>query len=177
MSLEDNFSYIGHVAKSHGLDGQFSIKLDFSEQFCTVFTELSTIYIGSTTKKSIITNAFINNNIFLKTKIQEIQSREGVKSILQKKVYIKNGEHKKIDEALKKITELLTYKMVDKIKGEIGNVTKIDFNRPQPIIYVESSSNNIILIPFVKEFIVNINKKNKLINVDLPEGLLEICKN
>ena len=67
--------------------------------------------------------------------------------------------------------------MVDKIKGEIGNVTKIDFNRPQPIIYVESSSNNIILIPFVKEFIVNINKKNKLINVDLPEGLLEICKN
>ena len=176
MSLNDNFSYIGHVAKCHGLNGQFSIKIDFPQHLCAVFKELKSIYIGSKSNKSIVIDSFINNSIFLKTRINTIKSREDAKSILQKKVYIKNGEHKKIDDTINKINELLHFKIIDKNEGEVGKINKVDFNRVQPMLFVLTNSNNLIQIPFVNEFIVNINKKNKLINVDLPEGLLEICK-
>ena len=30
------------------------------------------------------------------------------------------------------------------------------------------------MIPLVDDFIINVNKKNKIINVDLPDGLIDL---
>jgi 16S rRNA processing protein RimM len=63
---------------------------------------------------------------------------------------------------------------LDKKLGKIGVVNKIDFNRPQTILFVKSEEKT-ILIPYVKELITNINHSKKEIELDLPEGIIDIC--
>ena len=68
----------------------------------------------------------------------------------------------------------MDFKIYDKKEGEIGSIEKIDFNRPQPLFIVKKDDNT-ILIPFVDELITNIDLDSKVINVELPENLIQIC--
>ena len=68
----------------------------------------------------------------------------------------------------------MDFKIYDKKEGEIGSIEKIDFNRPQPLFIVKKNDNT-ILIPFVDELITNIDLDSKVINVELPENLIQIC--
>ena len=68
----------------------------------------------------------------------------------------------------------MDFKIYDKKEGKIGSIEKIDFNRPQPLFIVKKDDNT-ILIPFVDELITNIDLDSKVINVELPENLIQIC--
>ena len=166
--------YIGYVAKTHGFNGQFSIKLEVAQDLCNLFKNIKTIYINKNPNPLLVTQTILNQNIFLKIKTSEITSRETAKSILRKNIYIKQGDHYDIDISLNKKNELLNFLMIDKKKGEIGVVKKIDFNRNQPLFLIQEK-NRKILVPFVSQLIISIDHQKKTINVDLPEGLINIC--
>jgi len=165
---------IGHVCKTHGLNGQFTIKLSIPIDLCPLFTKLKIIYIENTSTPLKITSSVLSNRLFLKTKLKNINTREDAKLILRKNITIREGDHAHIDKAIEEKNGFVNFKMMDKNLGEIGIITKIDFNRPQSILLVKNE-NKIILIPYVKEFIININKETQEVNVDLPEGIVDIC--
>tara|TARA_Y100001954_G_C15733165_1_gene564381 strand:+ start:153 stop:662 length:510 start_codon:yes stop_codon:yes gene_type:complete len=165
--------YIGHVAKTHGLHGHLSIKIDMPQDMCQVLDQIKTFYI-SKNKPIVITNAQLNNKIFLRVKIKSINNREDAKKILRQSVFIKKGEHSHFDNEWDKKNKYLDFKIYDKKEGEIGSIEKIDFNRPQPLFIVKKNDNT-ILIPFVDELITNIDLDLKVINVELPENLIQIC--
>ena len=96
------------------------------------------------------------------------------KNILRNKVYIKKGNQPNMDAKWNQKYEFLNFNIIDKKEGEIGYVQEIDFNRPQTLLIIKNNENS-LLVPFVEEFIVNINQKNKTIYVDLPENLIKIC--
>jgi 16S rRNA processing protein RimM len=59
----------------------------------------------------------------------------------------------------------------DRLLGEVTNIIE---NPGQILLILKSPEGKEILIPFHEDFIVSINKKKKLIEMDLPEGLTEI---
>jgi len=165
---------IGHVAKSHGLNGHFSIKLNLPNELCELCCHIKKIYLDKQKEPLLISNSQINNQIFLRVKTTNINTRECAKKILQKTVYLKEGENHIIDRELNKKNEFLNFTVFDKNEGEIGIISEIDFNRTQPLLIIKKNQKE-ILIPFVKEFIVEIHQKSKIIDVDLPENLIKIC--
>lgn len=167
--------YIGYIAKCHGLDGHFSIKLDLAQELCPLFNQIKTIYIENSEESLLVTKAILNNKIFLRTKIKNINSRDDVKNILRHNIYIKKGDHIHIEEALNKKNELINFKVFDPKIGDIGIIKEIDFNRTQPLLIIQSSNNKKILIPYVKDFIINIDHSLSIIELNLPEGLIDIC--
>lgn len=83
------------------------------------------------------------------------------------------------------LSELLNFRIVDEVLGEIGTIKSFSSNAWQDLLVVSSSYksnevdknqllNRLIEIPFVKEFVTNIDYKNKYIYMSLPEGLLDI---
>ena len=64
--------------------------------------------------------------------------------------------------------------MFNKNTGLIGVLHEIQENKFQQLMKIKTSQNKEILIPFVEEFILEINSKNKIIELDLPAGLLEM---
>ena len=166
--------YIGHVAKTHGLNGHFSIKLNMPYDLCELSNQIKQIYIPPVDKPMSISNSTLNNKVFLRVKSTNINTREDAKNILRNKVYIKKGNQPNMDAKWNQKYEFLNFNIIDKKEGEIGYVQEIDFNRPQTLLIIKNNENS-LLVPFVEEFIVNINQKNKTIYVDLPENLVKIC--
>jgi 16S rRNA processing protein RimM len=72
--------------------------------------------------------------------------------------------------------EMPGYTVVDKTYGEIGIIEKIlDF--PQQAIFQIKKGENEILIPAKEEFIIRINRDTKQVELDAPEGLIDIYIN
>ena len=110
----------------------------------------------------------------MRVKTININTREDVKNILRQDIYIKKGDHPNIDTKWSQKNEFLNFDIIDKTEGRIGCVQEIDFNRTQPLLIIKNNTKS-LLVPFVAEFIVNINRKNNTIYVDLPENLIKIC--
>jgi len=166
--------YIGYIAKCHGLHGHFSLKLDFAEDLCLLFDTIKIVYLQDNNEPQYVTKAIPNSKVFLRTKIKSVNTREEVKKILRHKVYIKIGDHSNIEKAINKKNELLNFKVIESNHGEIGIITEIDFKRNQPLLIIQKN-NNKILVPYVKDFIKKIDHSSNIIELNLPEGLLEIC--
>ena len=69
--------------------------------------------------------------------------------------------------------ELVGCTLFDKQKGEIGEITEINNQTAQTIMFVEYQNEEII-IPFVDDFIVEINTDEKKVIFDLPEGIIDL---
>ncbi len=71
------------------------------------------------------------------------------------------------------LNELISFKVIDKILGDIGLITAFSSNSLQDLLVISHNSKS-FEIPFVKDFIINIDFEKKEILTQLPEGLLEI---
>ena len=68
------------------------------------------------------------------------------------------------------------YTVIDKSYGDIGIIEKIlDF--PQQAIFQIKKGEHEILIPAKEEFIISINRRTKQVEIDAPEGLIDIYMN
>ena len=166
--------HFGHICKIHGLNGHFSIKLCVPEDICVYFEKIHTIYLENNPAPLSISSVVLNNAIFLRAKVHSINSRREAQSILRKNIYIKQGDHEHIDIAINKKNKLLNFKIINQYSEKIGIIKEIDFNNPQPLFIVKSKDKK-IMIPYVDELIMTIDEEKKEINLDLPEGLIEIC--
>jgi len=62
------------------------------------------------------------------------------------------------------------------MQNNIGFIHKINTLSQQPILIVINEKKQEIMIPLVDDFIISVNKKNKIITVDLPMGLIDMNK-
>ena len=70
---------IGHVAKSHGLNGHFSIKLKLPNKLCELCCHIKKIYLNTQEDPLLISNSKINHQVFLRVKTTSINTREDAK--------------------------------------------------------------------------------------------------
>ena len=55
----------------------------------------------------------------------------------------------------------------------VGTIDKVIDNSAQPLFSILNNGNE-ILIPIIDEFIISVERNNKQIIVELPEGLIEL---
>ena len=65
------------------------------------------------------------------------------------------------------------FKVVDRNFGEVGIIVKINETAAQPLFEIDREG-TVILIPMVDEFIKKVDRENKKIEVQTPEGLIEL---
>jgi len=170
----DGYIAIGTVLNPHGYKGKLSVYLNFNKSKDFKFTEpifveiqqiLVPFFVLSLTganKKHIIELQNINSeNEALKLKRKELLVSEKFF-----KSYIAEKEDKEI--------QLLNYQVCDNKFGNIGVIEKILKYPGHEIFLVRGLEKQEILIPYTNDFIEKIDKKNKIIHINTPEGLLDL---
>lgn len=71
-------------------------------------------------------------------------------------------------------TSLASFRVIDEEKGYIGVVTDLKEMPGQVLLQVDANEEKQHFIPFVDEFIVDIQAEEKCIKVHVPAGLLEL---
>jgi 16S rRNA processing protein RimM len=73
------------------------------------------------------------------------------------------------------LSEVLDFELQDVRQGVIGKIVDFSSNGMQDLLVVKSNkSDKIFEIPFVQDFVTDIDFKTKKMTTSLPEGLLEI---
>lgn len=69
---------------------------------------------------------------------------------------------------------LIGYKVTDKTSGELGTITnRLDYPG-NPCLQVTNAAGQEIIIPANNDLVVSVDNEQKILTMDLPQGLLEI---
>lgn len=158
--------YIGEIVNTHGLKGELRIVSDFAFKD-SVFIPGMKIYLGKRKQEMTIQS-------YRPHKIYDMIFLEGVHDINEAiafkgdSVYVKR-EDIDIDGYVKEdIIGLNVYYNNDKI----GTVKNIIHNPGQDLLVIRGNRRQ-NMIPFVDEFVKNIDLENKRMDIDVIEGLLQ----
>ena len=169
MTKEDVF-YLGYIASKHGLNNSVLVKLDVDNatQYSTidgVFVELNKALVPL-----FISKARVGKNNEL---IVELEDVSDIKSFIGCSVYLPIEQLPKLEGNKFYFHEVISFAVIDKVHGSIGFIeTILDF--PHQQIFSIKHQGKEILIPIVDEFILDVNKAEKTIILNAPDGLIDL---
>lgn len=156
--------YVGEIVNTHGIKGELRIISDFKYKD-SVFIENKKLYLGKRKQEVII-------KTYRKHKNYDMVTFEGITDINDAipfkgdEVFVKR-EDLDIDGYVDEDIIGLNVYNEDKLIGIVDNIMK---NKQE--ILVIKDDNKSYLVPFVDEFVINIDLDNKRMDIKVIEGLL-----
>ncbi len=164
----EEYIYIGKIVNTHGIKGEIRILSDF-EKKDSVFVVGMPIYIGRKKEKEIIKSYRHHKNFEMIT----MEGYNDINEVLKYKglyVYIKKEDLKlRDDEYLESDMIGLNVYVDGKLVGKVKNIYDSGNNKVMTI-HVDNKD---VYIPYQKEFISNVDIKNKKIVVTPIKGMFE----
>lgn len=170
---KDECYLFGTFIKVNGVKGEFVLKSNYllSEEFDSIpsiFIEIDGILVPF-----YITNFIIRSNYSAIIKLEDIDNIPAAKEFVDNNLYILKENLPHIDESFE-LSSYVGYTIIDNTNEMIvGEITET-FNIPNnPLVQVRYKNND-VLIPSNNKTIISIDYENKIIKIDIADGLLEI---
>ena len=110
---------------------------------------------------------------FLRTQFEDVDSEEAAEDIIGKDVYLPLTMLPKLEGNKFYYHEVEGFTAIDQRLGNFGTIQKISDNGVQALFEIEKD-NTTILVPVIDEFIIEVNRENKSILFNTPEGLIDL---
>ncbi|MBP6431793.1 MAG: 16S rRNA processing protein RimM [Ferruginibacter sp.] len=163
---------IGKLAASFGLKGEVILQHNLGKK--TSLKGLEAIFIEEKKDSFIpyfITNTKIKSHTEVFLQLEGIDNKEIARKLTPKEVWLTEDDFTKFAAKSSPIS-LLNFTLISEGK-EIGEIIEV-IEQPHQILCSILINGKEALIPVHDDNLINIDKKNKTVEVDLPEGLLEI---
>lgn len=161
-----DLQYLGEFIKLFSFKGELifysELKSVFVENLDSLFVNFNESYVPF---QIIKVKSHKKNNY--RTQLQNVNSESEAKRLLKKDIYIERIENSDNSDYL--VDNFKVYNNNKYIGVVISTINKTE----QSIMEVKMSD-KVVLIPLVDQFIVEINDEELKIDMDLPEGLLDI---
>jgi 16S rRNA processing protein RimM len=167
MTFEDCFK-VGYISKTHGLKGEVTVIFEIEPEW----KDLTSVFLDS---RGSLVPYFVErisgtaDRAFIK--FDGIQSINEASLLKGCSLYIPKSARAKLKRGEFYDDEVVGFTVEDKRLGLSGQVKEIQSQGSNRLLSVIWGSRE-ILIPINAPFITSLNKKKKLIQVELPEGFL-----
>lgn len=172
MRKEDCF-YLGKIAKKFSFKGEVLIYLDTDEP--ELYEDMESIFVefNKNLIPFFIENSSLHKNDFLRVKFEDVDNEEQADEIINCEVYLPISMLPKLEGNKFYFHEVIGFEIEDKRLGVFGKIVSINDSSAQPLFEVVNGSLE-ILVPMIDQFLVKIDRENKKVIMDLPEGLVEM---
>jgi 16S rRNA processing protein RimM len=172
MRKEDCF-YLGKIAKKFSFKGEVLIYLDTDEP--ELYENMESVFVefDKNLVPFFIENSSLHKNDFLRVQFEDVDTEEEANSILNCDVYLPLSMLPKLEGNKFYFHEVIGFEIEDKRLGVFGKIVSINDTTEQPLFEVLNGEVE-MLIPMVDHFLVKIDRENKKVVMDLPEGLVEM---
>lgn len=172
MRKEDCF-YLGKIAKKFSYKGEVLAWLDtddpgFFENMESVFVEINNHLVPF-----FIVESRLHKNEFLRVKFEDIDSEEAAEKILGHALYLPLTALPKLEGDKFYFHEVIGFTAEDQRLGDIGTIVGINDSSAQPLFEIKKGDIE-ILVPMIDQFIVKVDRENKKIVLNTPEGLVDL---
>ena len=112
----------------------------------------------------------LNNAV---VEFEDFNSIEKSQKLLKSSLYLPIDMLPKLKGKKFYFHEVINFKVIDKEKGFIGNIVSIIDNPNNPLFLIMFEGKE-ILIPLNDKFIQKVDRDNQTIEIEAPEGLIDI---
>lgn len=163
---------IGKFTRTHGVQGEMA--LSFTDD---VFDRIDCPYLVCS-MDGILVPFFVEEYRFKSDsvaliKFERIDSSEAAAIFTNKEVYFPKSYAKQADDGDYSWQYFIGFNTTDKEYGHLGVLVDVDESTVNTLFVVERPNGKEILIPAQESFIEYIDHEERLINFNLPNGLLE----
>ncbi len=170
---KDDCFYLGKIAKKFSFKGEVLIYLDTDEP--ELYENMESVFVefNKDLIPFFIENSALHKNDLLRVKFEDVDSEEEADKLIGCEIYLPLTMLPKLEGNQFYFHEVIGFKIEDKRLGVVGIIQSVNDTTAQPLFEVLNGDVE-ILIPMVDHFIVEIDRKNKKVVMDLPEGLIEM---
>ena len=163
---------LGKIVKVSGYEGAVAIRLE--KFFTENIPEMESVFleIEGRPVPFLISGIEYGGADNLKLTFEGYNSAERISEFVGCRVFL--GEKQSPGSTDNEVNALEGYIVVDKDDNAAGTITGLISNNGQWLLEIESSAGRNLLIPLHEDLIININRKKKILKMDIPDGLLEI---
>ncbi len=162
---------VGVVAGTHGLRGD--LKIQTLPTGDLALPGAREVYLkdsaGRPTRYDAVRSSPHKQHILLR--LAGMESLDAVKHLIGASVLMATEDLPELDEDQYFWSDLEGMAVVDRQKGEIGQVVGM-FTTPAHDILEVDGPRGEILIPAVEPFLIGLDQQEKVLHVDLPDGLI-----
>jgi len=175
MRKEDCF-YLGKIAKKFSYKGEVLIWLDTDEP--ELYENMESVFVEQNKHlvPFFIVTSSLHKGDFLRTRFEDIDSEEDADSIMGNAVYLPLSALPKLEGNKFYFHEVIGFDAEDQRLGVIGKIVSINDSSAQPLFEILKGDVE-ILVPMIDDFIVKIDRENKKVVLNTPEGLVDLYLN
>lgn len=172
MTIKDCF-YLGKIVKKYSFKGELLAKLDTDEP--AIYENLDAIFIDlkNTLIPFFVEKSQLHKSDLLRLKFDDIDNEEDAEALLKSNLYLPLELLPKLEGDKFYFHEIINFQLVDENFGHVGIVRGVNDSTAQALFEVDREGIE-ILIPINDDFIKKIDRVNKNITVNTPEGLIEL---
>ena len=172
MQKEDCF-YLGKIVKKYSFKGELLVKLDTDDP--SIYTKMESVFIDKNKNliPFFIERSSLHKSTLLRVKFEDIDNEEDADKLLKSELYLPL-------EFLPQLTgnkfyyhEIFGFEAEDLSFGLIGIIKGVNDNTNQAILEIDRNGSE-ILIPLIDDFIKSVDREQKKIILEVPEGLIDI---
>ncbi len=170
--MKNNFVSIGKILNFHGVQGE--AKLGYSKNREEFLSKLKKVYVQLENEYKLLEVSRIR--FTPKCGIIKFKGIDSLNEIIEYKNKLLFVEEKTAREFLEEdeylIDELVGLDVYDGEK-RVGSIVGVSNNGASDLLSVKTLNKNISLVPFVKAIVLSVDIKNRRIQIDNIEGLLQ----
>ncbi len=171
MQKEDCY-YLGKITKKHGFKGNLILHLETDEP--ELYQNMESVFIE--TNGMLVPFFFENIGPHSKNKLLvkfEDLTPEEAEKLINRSVWLPLDTLPELEDDAFYYHEIIGYKVIDSRRGEIGLIKNVNDSGIQALFEIDFDGKQ-ILIPVVDDWILEVNKDEKFIRIDTPDGLIEL---
>ncbi|MEC3906656.1 ribosome maturation factor RimM [Tamlana sp. 2201CG12-4] len=172
MKKEDCF-YLGKIVKKYSFKGEVLAKLDTDqpelyEHLDAIFLELRNNLVPF-----FVEHSQLHKSELLRLKFEDVDTEADADAIMKSGLYLPLDLLPKLEGNKFYFHEVIGFSVEDINYGNVGVITAINDSTAQSLFEIDRNGTE-VLIPMNDEFIINVDRDNKKIVVETPEGLIDL---
>ncbi|WP_452224954.1 ribosome maturation factor RimM [Lacinutrix chionoecetis] len=172
MTKDDCF-YLGKIVKKYSFKGELLIKLDTDEP--ELYENLDSVFIDlrGNLIPFFMESSQLHKSELLRVKFEDVDTEADADALIKSDCYLPLSFLPELDDDKFYFHEIIGFKVEDKNFGDVGVIKGVNDTTAQSLFEIDRDGIE-ILIPMNDEFILKVDKKNKIIFVETPEGLIDL---
>lgn len=171
MELAESF-YIGYISKTRGLKGEVQLFFEFDD-YQALALDVLFLEVDRKLVPFFVESVKLQSNRTAYVFFEEIDHIDKAQPLVRKKVYLPNSKRPERHPDDFRITDLKGFVVHDLTYGQLGEIIDIH-EYPQQHVAAVNYKGNELMFPLNNELIVSIDTDKRRIEVDLPEGLVDV---
>ena len=172
MQTQD-FYYLGKVLRTSGNKGEVLVRLDADDP--AAYKELKSVYLEIYGERIpfFIDCLELRNGGTAILSLSGVNSREEAAEFTGLQMFLPLSNLPPLNGNNFYYHEVIGFTVIDRMKGELGKLESV-IDLPQNALFRILSGGNEILIPAAGEIIKEVDRDNRTIIIQAPEGLIDI---